>query len=298
MQTLRIFSDITDETLADVVRQLADVKDGEDVTLQICSAGGYVFCAFGIIDYLHARHFRLTAEVLGMAASAAALIALSCDRVKMCEFASLMLHSAYVHSVTATDEYDEGIRRANALQLEIIKRRCPDFTEDSLNNEQWFSARRAVELGLADEIISDANAVTAICNGYLALMKSTFSDKEEKVMNENEEKKDAIVEDKPVSECGDNEVKAEDVSSDDLIEKIVERLDAIEHRLAVLEGEGKRADDEIAAEDDSANDDDAIMNRRKALYAKLTQSAVSAVPAKASAKTPRASKINLKSFLD
>ena len=115
-------------------------------------------------------------------------------------------------------------------------------------------------------------------------------------MNE-EKKEDATIEEKPVNECSDKDVKAEDVSPDDLIEKLVERLDEIEHRLAVLEGEGKRADDELG--DDNKEDDGAIMNRRKELYAKLTQSAVSAVPAKANAKpAPKASKLNLKSFLN
>ena len=111
-------------------------------------------------------------------------------------------------------------------------------------------------------------------------------------MNDLEEKKEEAL---PVNECGDDEVKA-DVSSDDLIEKLIERLDAIEHRLAVLEGEGKKADDEL---DDKVEEDGAIMNRRKELYAKLTQSAVSAVPAKAAVKSaPKASKLNLKSFLN
>lgn len=294
MQTLRIFSDIDETTLDALVARLADVPDGEDVTLQVCSAGGYIFYAFGIIDYLKARHFALTAEILGMAASAAALIAISCDRVKMCEYASLMLHGAYSLGV-GTD--DPGIQRANDTQLAIIRKRCPNFDETLLGKDNWFSAARSKELGFADEIISDANAISAICDGYLALVKSKFSAKEAVVMNESEEKKDAIIEEKPVNECGDKDVKAEDVSPDDLIEKLVERLDEIEHRLAVLEGEGKRADDELG--EDNKEDDGAIMNRRKALYAKLTQSAVSAVPAKAAVdRAPKASKINLKSFLN
>ena len=293
MQTLRIFSDIDETTLDALVARLADVPDGEDVTLQVCSAGGYIFYAFGIIDYLKARHFALTAEILGMAASAAALIAISCDRVKMCEYASLMLHGAYSLGVGADDP---GIQRANATQLAIIHKRCPDFDEALLDKDNWFSAARAKELGFADEIIADANAISAICDGYLALMKSKLSAEEAVVMNE-EKKEDAIIEEKPVNECGDKDVKAEDVSPDDLIEKLVERLDEIEHRLAVLEGEGKRADDELG--DDNKEDDGAIMNRRKELYAKLTQSAVSAVPAKANAKpAPKASKLNLKSFLN
>ena len=93
------------------------------------------------------------------------------------------------------------------------------------------------------------------------------------------------------------EVKAEDivVSSDELIEKIVERLDAIERRIAVLEGEGKKADD-IA--EDKQSPDDVIMAKRRALYAKLTAPAPVPVAAKSEAKRPAASKIDLSAFLN
>ena len=134
MTTIRIFTDITDKTLVELAKYLDSIEDGSEVTLQICSAGGFVFCAFGIIDYLKARHFKTTAEVLGMAASAAALIAISCDRVRMAEYASLMIHGAYGDGI---DSSDPGIVRANELALEIIRKRDSKFTAQQLETDTW-----------------------------------------------------------------------------------------------------------------------------------------------------------------
>ena len=74
----------------------------------------------------------------------------------------------------------------------------------------------------------------------------------------DEEKKDQVQTDE------NKEVKADEISQVDLLEKIVERLDAIEHRVGVLEGEGKKDDDEL-----EASCDDDSQKRLNALYAKL-----------------------------
>ena len=280
MVTIRIFNDITDKTLVELAKRLDSVEDGADITLQICSAGGYVFCAFGIIDYLNARHFKTTAEVLGMAASAAALIAISCQRVRMAAYASLMLHGAYGDGIDANDP---GIVRANELALEIIHKRDPKYTSEQLERDTWIGARLAVKMGLADDILTNAQDIEAFCKYYLARIHggSIMNEDEKKVCNE-------AVEEQPK----EDEIKAEDVSQDDVNEAILKRLEMIEHRLAVLEGEGKKEDDELADPGE-----DAVVARRKALYAKLMNPKAS-MP-KASAKgAPKASKINLKNFLD
>jgi len=295
MHYISIFEDITESTLPRIVKELRNVDDGSEVTIQICSAGGLVFNAFGIIDYMKIHNFKTTAEVLGYAASAAALVALSCDHVKMASYTSLMLHSAYP-AHPQNDEVDEGVERANAVQLQIIKKRCPDFDEKSLDEDTWYSSDQAYNLGFVDEIITDTESMVAFCRTFL----NSLSNKETLVMEKEIEKKE-VIEEKEVAECGDKEVKAEEVSIDDVIEALAKRLDAhdsllaeIAHRLAVLEGEGKKEED--MAEDMEAPEGD-VLARRKALYAKLVKVAAPtpAPKAKASAKK---SKINLTHFFD
>ena len=56
----------------------------------------------------------------------------------------------------------------------------------------------------------------------------------------------------------------------DVMEKMLERLEQIEHRLAVLEGEGKKDDDEM----EDITSGDALAARYNKLYAKLAQSPI------------------------
>ena len=284
MKTIRIFSDITEDTLKSLSTELDGEPDGAEITLQVCSAGGFVFCAYGIIDYFERRKFHVTAEVFGFAASAAALVTVACERVRMAEFSALMLHGAYSDGY---DKADPGIACANDIQLDIIRRRCPDFEASELERDHWYRPQESVARGLCDEIINNARDIKALCDAYLARFST------EVTMEEQKKSPCAEAEETTKQE----EVKAEDnvVSSDDLIEKIVERLDAIERRIAVLEGEGKKADD-IAEGDKSA--DDVIMAKRRALYAKLTAPAPVPVAVRAEAKRPSASKIDLSAFLN
>lgn len=289
MKTIRIFNDITEDTLKSLTTELDNEPDGAELTLQVCSAGGFVFCAYGIIDYFERRKFHVTAEVFGFAASAAALITVACERVRMAEFSALMFHSAYSDCIYDSDKADPGIACANDIQLSIIRRRCPDFDASELEKDQWYRPQESVARGFCDEVINNARDIQALCDAYLAKFSMEVTMDEQKKQPCAEAVEETTKQD---------EVKAENdviVSSDELIEKIVERLDAIERRIAVLEGEGKKADD-IA--EDKQSPDDVIMAKRRELYAKLTAPAPVPVAVKAEAKRPKASKIDLSAFLN
>ena len=113
---------------------------------------------------------------------------------------------------------------------------------------------------------------------------------------ENEEKKD-------------EETKAmdgDDIMTIDVLEKMAQRLDDIEKRLALLEGEGNKADDEGAS--DGAENGDQIAARLNQLYAKLSGGKADEKPvvatsgkvskkAKIEASFERSKKLDLKSFM-
>lgn len=285
MYTVKIYDDIDERTLNRLDNELDGCEDGSEVRIKICCAGGYVFYAFGIIDYLRSRNFKTIAEVLGFATSAAALIAVSCDYVKIGPFGSLMFHSAY-NAVIGTD--DPGIQRANDVQLEIINKRNPGFSKNDLDHDSWYDPEQAIKSGFADEIINSAQYIAASCKSYIAHISKgvVVMDKDEKKVcaEDLQEEKQA------------EEIKAEDeITQDDVNEAILKRLEEIEHRLAVLEGEGKKADDELAPSDDP------VMARRKALYTKMVNRVAApqaSIPVQPKASAPKASKIDLKSFLD
>ena len=92
------------------------------------------------------------------------------------------------------------------------------------------------------------------------LKKAKAAEEEIERKPDEEEKKDA-----PEAESGCDENKKEEPKAEDgdidLLEAIVRRLEGIEQRLSVLEGEGKKADEGEPAPSASA--------RRKALMQKL-----------------------------
>lgn len=261
--TYYMMEDIEEATARDFAEFLAAVDSNSSVTIQMLSHGGLVFAGLGICQMIaqaQSRGVEFTVNVYGIAASAASDVILACDKIYMADGAQILVHSAFGGT-------DEGIQRANASQLALIRKRLPDYNEKDLEKDKWFDSGEAVKVGLADGYIKQNNESRAVYK-LAAFLTHNLEDKkmaDEKLKAAEEiveEKKDEEIEKKevmPEAECGDREEeKAEDM---DLMEAIVQRLEGIEHRLAVLEGEGKKADDEEAAPSASA--------RRKALLAKL-----------------------------
>lgn len=293
-----IYSDVTSETLA-LYRELIDGSPaGEEVEIEICSAGGDVFAALGIIDLNTMQKRATRAVILGWAASAAALIALSCDHVTMTGNGSMLLHSVW-----ADGGLDDDTKQyINARQLAVINRRDPSYTMEDLSQERWLDAQECADRHFADDVIR--NSVAMASARYAAYIAKHC--KEEAIMPDVKDIK---------AECGsdddrkisaaegdvDEAVESGEKKTVDVLEQIVERLDRIEHRVAVLEGEGKKADDEEAVEAG-----DVIAARINRLYARLAAKDTPCAPrcgtkeqAKSDAQVSleRSKKLNLAQYL-
>lgn len=226
MRHYDLFDDISPYELQRLKEWLGS-DNTEEITLNICSPGGDIFVAFGIIDLL--RPFKTTANIVGYVASAASIIALSCDKVTITPTGSIMLHSAYVDAVEITDDMDEGVQRANELMLSIIRSRCPSIDASVVSKENWFNADRAKALGLVDEIVTNPDVIGSAVNRYAAKFvggSMTTKVKAEEVMQEE-------VRQEEVKEEVKEEEKAPDLI--DVVSKLVERCDALEARIAALE---------------------------------------------------------------
>ena len=79
------------------------------------------------------------------------------------------------------------------------------------------------------------------------------------------ERKEEMRAEEPMTENNSGDKTAVDV-----MEKMLERLEQIEHRLAVLEGEGKKDDDEM----EDITSGDALAARYNKLYAKLAKAPI------------------------
>lgn len=250
MKVLRFFDDIDADELEALSAAIDSAEEGEEILIELANGGGSAFHGIAMADRMqHAREekaIKFICNIWGFAFSAASLVALSCDKVNMSRNAALMYHSAW----GAPSSHDEGIEAANRAQLNILSRRISGLKADDFNGkDHWIDAETALDNKIIDSIIGRASKE----GSFRIAAKAIFGG--EKM---EEDKKDQVQTDE------NKEVKADEISQVDLLEKIVERLDAIEHRVGVLEGEGKKDDDEL-----EASCDDDSQKRLNALYAKL-----------------------------
>lgn len=226
----QIFSDIDERTMYDFSSFIDRTPKESEIIIEITSHGGLVFygnAVFQKIQEAQSQGTRFIARVYGLAASSAADIVLACDVIEMASTAAIMIHSAW----NPEGRKDEGIAIANAAQLAVIKKRLPDYDEESLKKDRWFTADEALEIGLIDSIFNAQNdrEQALLCAKYL----STCA-KGEKSMDE-EKKLDPANGEEIIEE---EEVKKEETrqpSVEELLERIVERLDEYGERLRKLE---------------------------------------------------------------
>ena len=147
-----------DEVTPAEFREELESEEG-DVTVWICSPGGNVFAAAQIYTMLCEHKGRITVKIDSIAASAASVVAMAGDRVLMSPVAMLMIHSPMTVAMGNAKDMEKAIETLNEVQESIVnayqkktglsRKKISQMMED----ETWMNARRAVELGFADEIL-------------------------------------------------------------------------------------------------------------------------------------------------
>lgn len=304
-----LINDIDESEARLLFSWIDSLADKAKATIEILSHGGLCFVGTGVAQKIieaQTRGIEFTAKVYGIVASAASDIALACTHIHMAMGAQLMIHSAF-NEFLAPD--DPGIIRANESQLALIHRKLPNYTAEDLKQDRWLNAEEAVKLGVADgyikldDVMATLHKVAAKYNSFGG--KNTMKEAEKPTQVKAEVEAPQAEAPCMDEEKKDDDVKAaDDASAIDVMEQVVQRLEAIEHRLDVLEGEGKKADDEGEAESG-----DQIAARLNRLYARLTgdtkaeEKPVVATSGKVSKKQrmeasfERSKKIDLKSFM-
>ena len=147
---------------ADIRKAAAELTDeNEELKVIINSPGGDVQAGQEIYSILKDIKNPVTINVQSMAASAASMIAMAGDTVKMSPVALLMIHNA---STCTSGDYRDMQHTADVLQTVntaimqayIAKTgKTEDELRDMMDRETWLTANQCLENGFADEIIKD-----------------------------------------------------------------------------------------------------------------------------------------------
>ena len=127
-----------------------------NITIRLNSGGGDVFEGIEIYNYLKSLDNHITIEVTALAASAASIIAMAGDEIKMCTGSTMMVHEASTIAwgnkadiqkvLNSLDTIDESLVSIYAERTGADKETINGWIE----GETWFTADEAIKVGLAD----------------------------------------------------------------------------------------------------------------------------------------------------
>ena len=150
-----------DEITPQMFRDELNAGEG-DVPVWINRPGGNVFAAAEIYTMLKDYKGSITVKIDAIAASAASVVAMAGDVVQMSPVAMLMIHDPSTVAMGNTKDMEKAIEVLNEVKESIINAYASKSglsharIANLMSNETWMNAKKAVELGFADEVLFEA----------------------------------------------------------------------------------------------------------------------------------------------
>jgi ATP-dependent Clp protease protease subunit len=146
-------------------KQIADdlkrLEGSPEILIRINSPGGYVFDGITIYNLLRQSRSKIITQVDGSALSIASVIFQGGDVRRIADNGTLMIHNAWGMAFGNAREFRKYADELDLADENILKayqrhqQADPDQIKELLDAETWMGAERAIELGLADEMITE-----------------------------------------------------------------------------------------------------------------------------------------------
>lgn len=131
-----------------------------DVTVSINSPGGNFFEGLAIYNLLREHPHKVTVKVVGLAASAASVIAMAGDEIQVARSGFLMIHNAW--SVVIGNRHD--LRAAADVMVQFDDTMADLYAQVSgmskeeaaklMDDETWLSGQASLDAGLATSLLN------------------------------------------------------------------------------------------------------------------------------------------------
>ena len=138
------------------------------INIDINSPGGSVRDGLSIYEQLKSHPATVNVKISGVAASMASVIAMAGNTITMPETSILMIHKPLIPVLVAanSDKLRKSAEALDTMEKAIIKAYQTRMTNKSesqiaamLSDETWLNADRALELGLADSVTTEATDI-------------------------------------------------------------------------------------------------------------------------------------------
>lgn len=147
---------VTAKRIAAALRSIGE----RDVVVNINSPGGDMFEGLAIYNLLREHPGKVTVKVLGVAASAASIIAMAGDEVQVARAGFLMIHNAWIYAAGNRHDfrdYADYLEPFDASMADIyVARSGQDLAavQKMMDGETWIGGSAAIEQGFADVLLA------------------------------------------------------------------------------------------------------------------------------------------------
>lgn len=147
---------VTAKRIAAALRQIGHEQD---VTVYINSPGGDMFEGFAIYNLLRNHGGNVTVKIIGIAASAASIIAMAADDLQIARAGFLMIHNCWLYAVGNRHDFREVAETIEPFDLamsDIYAIRSgldKNLIISMMDKETYIVGNDAVEQGFADSLL-------------------------------------------------------------------------------------------------------------------------------------------------
>lgn len=147
---------VTDKKVAAILRQVGD----KDITVEINSNGGNYFQGVAIYNLFRRHPGAVNVQILGIAASAASVIAMAGDTISIAHNAEIMIHEAMGVFVGTKSDMAEAVETLEHIDESMVTtyaarsgRSVEEFAQMILGKDVYFRGQEAIDAGLADQLL-------------------------------------------------------------------------------------------------------------------------------------------------
>lgn len=146
---------MTSKRVAGALRKIGN----REVTVNMNSPGGDFFEGIAIYNLLRQHPAKVTVKIMGLAASAASVIAMAGDEIQISEVGFIMVHNAWAVAIgnrhdfreaaETLEPFDDAMAGLYAARSGVDRADAAKWMDD----ETWFNGEKAVDAGLADALL-------------------------------------------------------------------------------------------------------------------------------------------------
>ena len=184
-----------DSTCPRDVADKINKASGEKLEVEINSPGGSVYAGSEIYTALMNYSGQVDVDIVGVAASAASVIAMAGGNVRISPTAQIMVHNVqnrvsgdyrdFEHEAEVLKGYNKSISSAYEIKTGLKQEELLDL----MDNETWLTAQKAKKLGFVDEVMFEGGNRLVASAGDMMLPENVVNKIRNKIAdNKNTDK--------------------------------------------------------------------------------------------------------------